>query len=412
MIWSPQQDSALVAVRDWLANPERGQQVFYLAGFAGTGKTTLAQHFASGVEGRVLFGAFTGKAANVLRQKGCPDATTIHSLIYIPRERSRARLLEHEQALMVRSEAVRAEGREPTDDPEVQRLLEAIRAEHEILRQPAFSLDPGSPVGGATLLVVDEVSMIDARMGEDLLSFGTPILVLGDPAQLPPVHGAGYFTERTPDVMLTEIHRQAQDNPIIALATQVREQRGLAVGSYGSSRVVERGSLAPEEVLQYHQLLVGRNKTRRITNRRVRELLSLSETWHPTKGDKLVCLRNDHELGLLNGSLWNVEDVGEIGAERLVMTLTSRDYAESGGLTVEAHSQTFRDPPVQIPLWALREAAEFDYGYALTVHKAQGSQWDDVLVFDESWAFRADRWKWLYTGITRAAQRVTVMKMD
>ena len=57
--------------------------------------------------------------------------------------------------------------------------------------------------------------MVDEDLGRDLLSFGKPVLVLGDPAQLPPVKGGGFFTEAEPDVMLTEVHRQAADNPII-----------------------------------------------------------------------------------------------------------------------------------------------------------------------------------------------------
>ena len=57
-----------------------------------------------------------------------------------------------------------------------------------------------------------------------------------------------------------------------------------------------------------------------------------------------------------------------------------------------------------------RESDEFDYGYALTVHKAQGSQWDDVLLFDESYAFREHRARWLYTGLTRAAKRLTIVR--
>ena len=86
MQFSPQQDDALKAAAAWLKAARRGKarQVFRLFGYAGTGKTTLAQHLAEGVDGDVLFAAFTGKAAQVLRSRGAEGARTIHSLIYRP----------------------------------------------------------------------------------------------------------------------------------------------------------------------------------------------------------------------------------------------------------------------------------------------------------------------------------------
>ena len=81
MNWSPQQEAAIEAVKAWLANKDR-PQIFRLFGYAGTGKTTLAKHLVKEVDGTTLFAAFTGKAAQVLRNKGCKGATTIHQLIY------------------------------------------------------------------------------------------------------------------------------------------------------------------------------------------------------------------------------------------------------------------------------------------------------------------------------------------
>src|SRR5262245_52552535 len=179
---SPQQDDALKAVSRWL---KAGRpQMFRLFGYAGTGKTTLARHFASHVDGQVQFAAFTGKAAQVLRSKGAVNARTIHSLIYRPRG----------------EEAVADEVTGKTS------------------MSPMFSLNRQSPVARARLIIVDECSMVDEELGRDLMSFGTPILVLGDPGQLPPISGGGYFTDYEPDFLLTEIHRQARDNPIIRLA--------------------------------------------------------------------------------------------------------------------------------------------------------------------------------------------------
>ncbi len=411
MQWSPQQDAALKAVDEWRTEPR--QQVFYLAGYAGTGKSTLVKHFAEGVDGRVLFGAYTGKAAHNLRIAGCPTAETIHRLIYTPRDHSRSRLIELERELVEQLERLRvtypnAEDHEERTD--VVRLRREISEETDSMSRPLFSLNRESDVTGAALVIIDECSMVDGRMGEDLLSFGTKVLVLGDPAQLPPVGGAGFFTAREPDFMLTEIHRQARDNPIIAMATQVRNQERLEAGSYGSSIVMSKHLLEDGEPLTVDQLLVGRNATRRSSNRRMRELLGRGDDWRPVPGDKLVCLRNDYDLGLLNGSLWDCTDAGVLDEDFLTMTVEPRDI-EAEPVTALTWAQPFRGEDITAPWWERKEAAEFDYGYALTVHKAQGSQWDHVMLFDESSVFRHDKWRWLYTGLTRAAERVTVVKL-
>src|SRR5947209_17220819 len=104
--------------------------------------------------------------------------------------------------------------------------------------------------------------MVDAELGRDLMTFGVPLLVLGDPAQLPPIQGGGYFTEAEPDAMLTEVHRQAQGNPIVRLSMDIRAGRSLEPGIYGETQVVSRQSLDPQSVLRADQVLVGRNATR------------------------------------------------------------------------------------------------------------------------------------------------------
>jgi exodeoxyribonuclease-5 len=251
--------------------------------------------------------------------------------------------------------------------------------------------------------------MVDSKMGEDLLSFGTKILVLGDPAQLPPVMGGGFFTEGCkPDVMLTDIHRQAKDNPIIAMATKVRNQQQLALGSYGNSSVVDKDGVCPQDALDADQILVGRNKTRHGSNRRVRSLRGITEDY-PVVSDKLVCLRNNHENGLLNGAIWHIDDVGNKDDKRIIMTLSPDEGDENRTIEVESHVQHFLGQ--EVPFWERKEAEEFDYGYALTVHKSQGSQWDNVILFDEAACFREDRWRWLYTGITRAAETLKVVRL-
>jgi exodeoxyribonuclease-5 len=362
MTWSPQQDDALKAVAAWL---RRGDQpVFRLFGYAGTGKTTLAKHIAESVDGEVAFGAYTGKAALVLRTKGCTDASTIHSMIYRSRESD--------------------EG------------------------GPQFVLNRQSLAAKADLIVIDECSMVDEELGRDLLSFGCPVLVLGDPAQLPPVKGGGFFTEAEPDVMLTEVHRQAKDNPIIHMSMKVREGGRLAPGSYGESRVIHRREIDAAAVMAADQVLVGLNKTRRLYNTRLRELNGYRSPM-PAAGEKLVCLRNDKTKGLLNGGTWIIQALRGIRNDFIRMDVLPDDDGRRRSVEVAVHKAFFEGTEEEVPFVLRRESDEFTYGYALTVHKAQGSQWDDLVLFDESYAFREHRSRWLYTALTRAAEKVTIV---
>ena len=397
MNWTAQQQTALTRVSEWIRKP--GKPFFYLAGYAGTGKTTLAKHLSQDVVGQVLFAAYTGKAAHVLRSKGCEGASTIHSLIYLPKGECRARLDELEDRLVLHESGTRR-----LDHSELQMLREAINLERERIAKPAFSLNEASDLKGASLLVLDESSMIDGRVGSDLLSFGVPILVLGDPAQLPPVRGEGFFTSHEPDFLLTDVQRQARDNPIIELATRVRSGKSLDAGQYGTSLVLD-GRPAPEDVLAASQVLVGRNETRHRYNMRMRELLGRKELVEP--GDKIVCLRNNHDIGILNGSIWWVEEV--VGSEDSdVMLLTI--FNEEGRIDVPAHRDSFMPGPTAGSWFDRQGAEEFCHAGALTVHKSQGSQWDDVMVIDESAVFRSSARNHLYTAITRASERVTVIR--
>ncbi|KQT19590.1 ATP-binding protein [Methylobacterium sp. Leaf399] len=363
--FAPQQEDALKAISAWRKGG--GAQVFRLFGYAGTGKTTLARRIADDVDGAVVFGAFTGKAASVMRARGCHDAATIHSLIYRTKE---------------------------TEDG-----------------GPAFTLNRAGPVAKADLVVIDECSMVDSDLGNDLLSFDKPVLVLGDPAQLPPVRGGGFFTEAEPDVMLTDVHRQAADDPIVRMAMTVREGGRLTIGTYGLSRVVSRREIDPTLVLEADQVLVGMNKTRRLYNNRLRELAGHTDPM-PAVGEKLVCLRNDRTKGLLNGSTWTVHALrGAARPDAIRLDVVPEDdpALRRRPIDITVLRAIIAGSEEEIPFALKRETDEFTYGYALTVHKAQGSQWDDVVLFDESFAFREHRARWLYTGLTRAARAITVV---
>jgi exodeoxyribonuclease-5 len=297
-----------------------------------------------------------------MRKRGCKGAQTIHSLIY------------------------------------------SLVSEKE--GEPRFVLDPESPAADADLIVIDEVSMVDEQLGRDLLSFGVKVLVLGDPFQLPPVQGAGFFTSEEPDIMLTEIHRQAADNPIIRLSMDIREGGILERGRYGESLVVGREDVDRNAVLEADQVLVGRNKTRLQYNDRLRELRGLP--FHePVEGDRMVCLRNNPRKRLLNGQIWICTEVTRKANGKYSLLLGADEG--KGEAKVLTHKAFFSGEEDQMSWQERRQYDEFTFGYCLTVHKAQGSQWDNVYLFDESFVFREERARWLYTGITRAAERITVV---
>ena len=305
--------------------------MFRLFGYAGTGKTTLARTIADGVDGEVKFAAFTGKAASVMRGKGCHGASTIHSLIYRARESG-----------------------------------------EEV---PNFDLWDEAPASKADLIVIDECSMVDAELGRDLLSFDVPLLVLGDPAQLPPIQGGGFFTEAEPDAMLTEVHRQARDNPIVRLSMDIRAGDYLEPGRYGDTEVVRKADLDPQAVLDADQVLVGRNATRRAYNARMRARRGFEDPM-PESGDKLVCLRNNRKKGLFNGSLWTVKERGgrKGGTKSGIMTmrLLPDDETATRGVKVSVRPECFTGGIEQID-WSAAQALR-RVRLRLCAHRAQGAR--------------------------------------
>ena len=367
MKWNNQQENALKCVDNWFYTESKNKKIFRVFGYAGTGKSTLARHFADNIDGQVSYAAFTGKAASVMRKAGCVNAKTIHSLIYKTQEDDKGRI--------------------------------------------TFHLNRSSELSNSSLLIVDECSMVDEHIGKDLLSFGVPILVLGDPAQLPPPNGSGFFTEHEPDIMLTEIHRQASDNPIIHLATLVREGNKLSIGKYGESEIVSK--IRRNDLLESCQVIVGRNSTRKTKNNQMRQLKFNEETDLPVKGDKLICLKNDSALGIYNGMMFNVDGINQhkssAKSKYMFMSLDGEDFNRP--IIVKAPKVIFTSeeiPPSNLA--EMKKSQHFDYGYAITAHKSQGSQWESVLIYDESWCFRNDWNRWLYTSITRASEKVKVLQ--
>jgi exodeoxyribonuclease-5 len=382
--WSPQQLTALARIKHWYLTS--AAQVFYLAGYAGTGKTTLAREIKNLLGISVVeYASLTGKAASVMAAKGCVGATTIHRLIYRPLIEFSCRA---EPPCGPTSYAGSPCGRE--------------RCIHRQEEPVGWTLNETSPIREADLVIIDEVSMVGEKLGRDLLSFGKKTLVLGDLAQLPQIEGGGFFSDQTPDFELTEIHRQALGSPVIQLATAVRNGNWLQLGRYGDSLVTNRNAMTVADLLLHEQVITGTHKSRAQINADMRRKLGFHGDI-PQAGERVICEKNDHSLGLHNGTIWTVVNAVPDGRGFLDMTVKSDD-----GRVIDAVAP--------IPAFADTKKAgtypknPFSFAYAITCHKAQGSQWDSVFVIDEGWLWKQDRNKWLYTSITRAAKRVTIIR--
>lgn len=418
-----QQASALEVIGKRLDAREPETRLF---GYAGTGKTTIAKYIAEHESGQVFFAAYTGKAASVLTRKGCP-ASTLHSLIYLPTGDRADQLEKLEEEFMALEDPGSDYGLDLSD------RIENLKRN---IGKPGFVLNPASALMEADLLIVDEVSMVDDKLAADLLSFDVPVIALGDPAQLPPVGSGGYFTkggEKIADAMLTDVQRQAAGSDVIGLATWIRENRTRPrPGGKASSRVVSK--VSQTEAMSYDQILVGTNKTRRAKNDKMRKLRGFDTGEIVNPGEKIIVLENNRDFQVLNGQQFFVIDRQENNKPGLTEVYIQCDcFPPAGGPGCS-------DPwavsctvcgwlPKWVPMWIhgflgekgeeqiklmpfhkKRAAVVATFGYAITVHKAQGSEWNNVLVFDESMVFRKDAWRWLYTAVTRAAEKVTVVR--
>ena len=172
--------------------------------------------------------------------------------------------------------------------------------------------------------------------------------------------------------------------------------------------MIERSSLDPDRVMTADQVLVGRNNTRRAYNLRIRQKQDIEDPL-PVAGDKLVCLRNNRKKALFNGGLWRVKARAQSKSRIVTMRIVPDEEFGARVAKVSVRADCFGGSIEDIPWPQRKPYDEFDFGYVLTVHKSQGSQWDDVVLFDESFAFQDSRARWLYTGITRAAKRLSIV---
>jgi len=339
------------AIEMAVASVRKGQQLFRIGGYAGTGKTSVARAIFAAVPGGAAC-AFTGKAVHVLRRKGISGAvSTMHSLIYTWNDGAftRRRSLECDWVLL------------------------------------------------------DEGSMVSTELWKDLRSFRLPVVVCGDCGQLEPI-GDDPRLMKDPDIVLQEIHRQEEQSAIIEFATVLRQRRPYKYGTKGEVDVVPPESFE-ESYGWADQLICGRNATRVRTNEAVRSLKGRRGLLEP--GERLMVLANDTRLGVFNGMQLEVVEivkeerdvvearcVGDDGRDMGLCKLNTTCLGRSNGITTD---ETF----------AIKSRNEIpvEYAYCITCHKAQGSEWDKVAVLEQKnilW----DQVRWSYTAATRAAERL------
>lgn len=348
-----------------------------LGGFAGTGKTTIINYIANEFHNQdmnIAFCAFTGKAVDVLRKKitlGQADSlTTIHRLIYKPII-SKGKLVGF-------------------------RLLSNRELNYGII-------------------IVDEASMIGKKLFEDLSSFQIPILAIGDHGQLPPV-GDSFNLMQSPDIKLEKVHRQAENNPIIKLSMIAREKGRIPSGDHGVGvkKIASINNLPEMSNPADYLIMCGMNRTRIKLNQTIRKQLGYPD--NPIVGDKIICLKNEASTGIFNGMIgyiqcitnnsnvcWDI-DVKMEGDEESISIRALKDQFNNEK-TLMDDTRKYEDDDGKDRKYSL-----FDFAYCITVHKAQGSEAENVILIEEGQVWMKDMYpKWLYTGITRAKKTLYIV---
>ena len=370
-----------------------------IAGYAGAGKSTLVRFIIEelktyGVkETDVCFACFTGKAAQVLLKKGNKNVITLHKLLYksIPKESG------------------------------------------GFVRIP----NPSIPY---KIVVVDEVSMAPKTLMDLLFKHNVYVICLGDPFQLPPVDKKedNHLLD-APHIFLDEIMRQAQESEIIQLSMAIRENRPIEVFQGKEVQILNKEELNTGMLTWADQILVATNATRVSINTQMRKLLNFGEK--PQDGDKIICLRNywdcfsDNEEPLVNGTIGILKNsfLTKRYIQKIVKStdglshidLIMGDFISDSGMYFHSLEmdkkmidtgefsldwktvyQLNRNPKTRdIP------PLEFTYGYAITCHKAQGSEWDKVLVIEEKFPFdKIEHARWLYTAVTRSSEKLVLVR--
>ncbi len=382
MILSDDQQRAVNYILKWY-NSESRSPFITLGGYAGTGKTTLMAYVKKKIAEirddkiNIAFCSYTGRAAQNLKNRlhqhqalsSHDTISTIHGLIYTP--------LENNQGVIINWEK-----KEEIDED---------------------------------LIIVDEASMLDQQIWFDLLSYRVPVIAVGDHGQLPPIK-EGFNLMQNPQLKLEHIHRQAQDNPIIEVSKLARETGNVPPKKYGDLVIKYSAddmnfSEASKELLENYNadtlILCGYNITRNKINQFVRNSMGFEEP-EPQPGDRVLCLRNNNKKGIYNGMLGTIREIrhkGDWYDSDILMDDTNKLY--SGKIY---GPQFGAKEPINFTQNRIKasDGDLFDFGYALTVHKAQGSQAKKVILFEERFSKMDDeQWRrWLYTGVTRAEKEL------
>ena len=360
---------------------------------SGSGKTTLVQFIIKALnllESEVCYIAYTGKAALVLKEKGCLNAMTAHRLLYHS-FRNKDGSYRH---IPVRT--------------------------HEM---PHYKL-----------IVVDEVSMMPKTLWDLLLSHNMPVLALGDPGQLPPMGEDNGILDKA-HIFLDEIVRQAQESEIIKLSMEIRSGKSLIPFKGKQVQIIGRSELTDGMLLWADQIICAKNTTRKQINNRVRELIFNTKDPKPVEGDKVICLQNQwdtiSEYGdtLVNGTVGTVSyiryrDTKKLHPQLLIDLLPEGTQPSAcdadpyfRDLNIDAQLLIDGEPTVTNQNFKtfskMEKPVEFDYGYAITCWKAQGSEYGKVLLFEEDFPRNAEeKIKYLYTGITRAKDKLVIIRKD
>ena len=422
MKFSPQQEQAMRAMREWFDNDRK--RPFIINGFAGTGKTTIAKNIGDALgfdQSKVIYTAFTGKAASQLRKKGCEDATTIHKLLYKPIEKGSKKLDD-----LVESLAMAAKNDPHHRKEETKFILRAIKDEKKNLKEAHFesALDE-ERINRSEIIVVDESSMVTEKMVNDMAATGLPVIYCGDPFQLPPVKGFSPISRLEPDILLTEVHRQALDSPILRFATELREGKWFDYEARKDQNGDQELSVVPRSMAGYElydshdQIICASNATRIAMNAKIQRrkmienIVKPVECLEPEKhigiNDRIIFLVNNYEAEIFNGIMGTITDVKRPDPSDARLDFPHL-YWEITGKTEDVNFEDYLvyNEYITNPKNAERRRTQMiDLAYAITAHKSQGSEWDSVIVHFES--LRDNNMaRWLYTAITRARLRCTI----
>jgi exodeoxyribonuclease V len=338
-------DQQQYAIKEAVQSAKRGDSVYRIGGYAGSGKTTIAVEICEKLHNPAVC-ALTGKAAFNLRQKGI-TANTIHSTIYDYNRKTRT---------FTKKKKIQHNG-----------------------------------------LVIDEASMVSADIWYDLVSFDLPIILIGDTAQLPPI-GKDVYLMQNPDIVLETIHRQKQEHGILQLANNIREKKPFIKQYPNEVSFYKKDELDVAELMDYDIILCGYNRTRHSVNQRIRYHKRYKDGMYV--GEKLIVLQNNPDYGVFNGEI--VEVVEILNEEHNSYALRVRSYGEEKTIAMTT-SHLGQTPKRSDELD--REFVYCDYAYAITVHKAQGAAFNSVAIIDEP-VYGTNKERWRYTAVTRACEKV------